>query len=237
MRLMLLVVLSFELLAKSGSGVGNGGTGYTCEVDSNKEEYVTILLDIFEKIDLFYEKDYFRNKFSTHRFFPLPYDYVTQKYVAYHQVAHEIKIDFQYRIELEKQRDLRIFSSKQLGDLIGAKDDILRNYSVMYVPSILDMKEFKTNDTGKKLLPSKRSLIRVGLKNCKFVQIAALEVKSKKGFRITGDFNKIYFFNDSYQYLDRLNYEALLWHELIYKAFGGDDSFEVRKYVRELFIK
>lgn len=221
--LLLLSTLSLMAFSKSGDGVSNGGLAYSCKVDGFKGRKVTILLDLFEDLESFYDKDFFKRKLSK--------NYEFSHYLQNTSLTNEtLMSDVRQFVSTQSVRNY--FSYTDISNIEKAKEKILSSFQTVLFER-MDLINF-TQDEKSIHFPSKKTLDKYGLYDCKIAQLAILMIDKQTGRKLGIN---IYLLKN----LDDLGYVALLWHEVIYFAYRNGsklkdekDSFHTRKRVRKV---
>lgn len=237
--LLLLITLSFNIFASSGDGVGNGGFGYNCKVDSINKE-VTMTLDTAEKLTELYPISYFKEYQQARKFLMNELlESIEQAKSATGGTDRSFYVDtlkniIKKEIDLGLVRELDIFNQAQFEKLDIALYRLL-NQTYIYI----HLKENSapknlTFDSGAITLPSSAELRSYGLSHCKMVQIA---VYGYVDIGYVGRVLALRFHGHNLKSMDDFSLRALLWHEVIYQALGDDNSMNTRKIVAKIMSK
>lgn len=245
MTLLFLLVFSLTGFARSGSGVGNGGLGYLCNLKANPRKKITITLDLAEDLESHYSKDSFiknelysdfrSNLLFLKNFYNLAF---TRYYDSTRSIAEDIT-DFRTEFFIEMINIANKYDQQLLEELTRNEylvlQEIKKSFALIpYKVTVFARPEHvqnKSKDTGKITRTTNFEWQKIGLQDCKLTQILTVVTN----FNLPSEPIKgISLYFNSFYYLDQKSHEALMLHELIYLSNGDENSRRTRKIVSKI---
>lgn len=258
MKFLILILISFSVSAHNSKG--NGGLGYKCLVNQQEGNFVTLTLEIAENIQEYYKPGYFINYNHENNFVAKIFNHTRELRANYNNLKTVVdKSKFHLKlfpIGYEKFQPIilsilenrvdptstaldSLFSNREMININNAYDKIADKTSFNFLQHWGSLKNF-TEDEGVNKV-NLELLAKYGLTKCKMIQIAHLQ-------KIDLDGSDQYYVKRGYEYIlnfliepmlymDYLNLESLIWHEVIYLGLGDKNSERTRDAVSDIMKK